>query len=111
MDLTSLEKRIKALEENQIDSTMNYKADSNVLRSVNRALVTKTLKIGQAGTPASSLSALLELSSITRGLVLSRMTTTQRNAIVNPTAGLVIYNTTTNKVNVYTTGWEAITSA
>jgi hypothetical protein len=46
-----------------------------------------------------------------QGLVPHRMTTAQRNAIVNPISGLVIYNTTTNKLNVYTTTWEQITSA
>ena len=39
------------------------------------------------------------------------MTTTQRNAIVDPRVGSVIYNTTTNKLNVYTGTWEAVTSA
>jgi hypothetical protein len=38
------------------------------------------------------------------------MTTTERNAIASPAAGLMIYNTTTAKLNVYTTAWEAITS-
>lgn len=55
--------------------------------------------------------AVLELTSTTRGLLLPRMTTTQRNAIASPVAGLVIYNTTTNKLNVYTTAWEQVTSA
>lgn len=39
------------------------------------------------------------------------MTTTERNAIKVPYKGQLIYNTTTNKLNVYTTAWEAITSA
>lgn len=37
-------------------------------------------------------------------------TTTERDAIKNPQSGQIIYNTTTNKLNVYTTAWEAITS-
>lgn len=38
-------------------------------------------------------------------------TTDERDALT-PTAGLIILNTSTNKLNFYTgTGWEAITSA
>ena len=40
-------------------------------------------------------SAVLEIQSNNRGLLLSRMTTDQRNAIVSPAAGLLIFNTTT----------------
>ena len=40
-------------------------------------------------------SAVLEIQSNNRGLLLSRMTTAQRNAIVSPAAGLMIFNTTT----------------
>jgi len=46
--------------------------------------------------PASS--ALLELSSTTRGLLLPRMTTTQRNNISSPAAGLVVYDETASKM-------------
>jgi hypothetical protein len=38
------------------------------------------------------------------------MTTTQKNAIASPVAGLVIYDTTLNKLCVYTTAWQTITS-
>lgn len=38
-------------------------------------------------------------------------TTTERNAIPSPTAGLIIYNSTTQKLNFYdATGWRAVTS-
>jgi len=40
-----------------------------------------------------------------------KLTGDQRDALSGPVAGLVIYNTTTNKLNVYTgSGWEAVTS-
>lgn len=39
-------------------------------------------------------------------------TTTLRDAIPNPKAGLLIFNSTTSKLNFYTgSGWEAVTSA
>jgi hypothetical protein len=59
-----------------------------------------------------SAAALLDLTSTTRGLLPPRMTTAQRDAISTPPAGLMIYNTTTNKLNVRTaSSWEAVTSA
>lgn len=64
---------------------------------------------GTTSTP--NASAIVEISSTTKGLLLPRMTTTQRDAIGSPVAGLLIYNTTTDKLNVYTTAWEAVTSA
>ncbi len=63
------------------------------------------------GTSAPNTNAILDVSSTTKAFMPPRMTTTQRDAIPSPTAGMVIYNSTTNKLNVYTTTWEAITSS
>jgi len=63
------------------------------------------------GTSTPSEKSLLDLSSTTKGFLPPRMTTVQRDAITSVPAGLMIYNTTTNKLNVYTTAWEAVTSA
>ncbi|MEQ8473325.1 MAG: hypothetical protein RIC35_19165 [Marinoscillum sp.] len=58
------------------------------------------------GTSAPDASAALEVSSTTGGLLLPRMTTTQRDAISSPAAGLLIFNTTTSKFNGYDgTSW------
>ena len=66
--------------------------------------------VGVGGAPDSK--AALTVTSTTQGFLPPRMTTTERNAITSPTAGLVIYNSTTNKLNVYTgAAWEVITSA
>lgn len=61
-------------------------------------------------TSAPSAVAAIEVSSTTKGVLLPRMTTTERDAI-SAVAGLLIYNTTTGKLNIYTTAWEAVTSA
>lgn len=53
-------------------------------------------------------SAILELNSTVRGLLIPRMTSTQRDAIVSPATGLLIYNTTTSKFNYYSGGWVVI---
>lgn len=59
------------------------------------------------GTETPVTTALLEMSSTTKGFLLPRMTTTQRDNIVSPATGLMIYDTTTNKVSVYNgTAWK-----
>jgi hypothetical protein len=64
------------------------------------------------GTTSPNAAATLTLTSTTKGFLPPRMTTAQRDAISTPPAGLMIYNTTTNKLNVRTaSSWEAVTSA
>lgn len=61
------------------------------------------LKVGAPGAPDSS--AMLEITSGpsgNKGLLLPRMTTAQRNAINDPATGLMIFNTTTQEVQVNT---------
>ncbi len=61
------------------------------------------------GTASPNASAILELSSTTKGLLPPRLTTTQRDAVGSPAEGLLIYNDTTNKLNVHNgSGWEAV---
>jgi hypothetical protein len=60
---------------------------------------------GSTSAPASV--AAVEISSTTKGLLLPRMTTTQRDAIT-AVAGLLIFNTTTTKMECYDgTTWQA----
>ncbi|MCB9308331.1 MAG: hypothetical protein H6565_17175 [Lewinellaceae bacterium] len=47
-------------------------------------------------------SAMLDVKSSDKGLLIPRMTTTQRDAIASPTAGLIIYNTQDSCFNYYT---------
>jgi hypothetical protein len=53
------------------------------------------------GTPSSNASAAMEVQKSNAGLLLSRMTTSQRNAIVSPAKGLVVYNLTENCIQYY----------
>ena len=53
------------------------------------------------GTTSPSPSALTEMSSTTQGFLPPRMSSAQRDAIINPAIGLVIFNTTTNCLNFY----------
>ncbi|MEA2066839.1 MAG: hypothetical protein U9O65_07110, partial [Thermotogota bacterium] len=63
------------------------------------------------GTASPNANAKLDVSSTTKAFMPPRMTTTQKNAISSPTAGMVVYDTTLNKLCVYTTAWETITSS
>lgn len=49
------------------------------------------------GSAAAAASAQLAVTSTTKGFLPPRMTTVQRDAIVTPAAGLVVYDNTTNK--------------
>ncbi len=48
------------------------------------------------GTAVPNLSAKVEISSTNSGLLIPRMTTTQRDVIPSPASSLLIFNTTTN---------------
>src|SRR5215831_13703059 len=48
------------------------------------------------GTTTPDASSLLEIKSTSKGLLISRMTKTQRDAIASPATGLMIYQTNSN---------------
>ena len=63
------------------------------------------------GTATPAASAKLDITSTTQGLLPPRMTTVQRDAIVSPATGLVIFNTTTNGLEFKSsTGWVSLTA-
>jgi len=53
------------------------------------------------GYAVNEASAQVIVNSTTRGFLPPRMTTTQKNAIASPAAGLVVYDSTTNKLCCY----------
>ncbi|HBX51539.1 MAG TPA: hypothetical protein DEH02_10785 [Bacteroidales bacterium] len=59
------------------------------------AAYTQGVAVNTTGSAADP-SAVFDASSTNRGLLIPRMTTTQRDAIVSPATGLLIFNTTTN---------------
>lgn len=74
-----------------------YVADTNA------SYFAGAIGIGSA-TPAAS--AVIDMASTTKGMLMPRMTTVNRDAIASPATGLMIYNTTTNLVNIYNgTAW------
>jgi len=61
-----------------------------------------TTGAGGIGTATPAASAQLEVASTSKGFLPPRLTTAERDAIGSPAAGLVLYNSTTNKLQVRT---------
>ena len=57
------------------------------------------ISVGKTTDPVAS--AALEVVSTSKGFLPPRMTTTEKNAIASPATGLVLYDTTTNKLQCY----------
>jgi alpha-tubulin suppressor-like RCC1 family protein len=78
--------------------------DSDAIRfdtlGAERVVIDNTGSVG-VGTTAPVASALLELTSTTKGALLPRMTTLERDAIATPATGLIVYDTTLNYFYYY----------
>jgi hypothetical protein len=86
---------------------INCKVDTVSAFSVNR---TGSTRVGLTSNPTTS-SAMLEVVSTTKGFLPPVMTTTQKNAIASPATGLVVFDTTLNKLCVFVSpSWQTITS-
>lgn len=67
---------------------------------------TTQITLGTSNTP--DVSAVVEVASTIRGFLQPRQTTTQRDAITSPAAGLSVYNTITNTPDFYNgTVWKS----
>src|SRR5258706_15950583 len=64
------------------------------------SLNAQSVAINTDGTTAHS-SAILDIKSITKGMLAPRMTSVQRIAIATPAAGLLVYDTDTNSFWFY----------
>ena len=106
---TELSGGIKRLEYDRFTGSLNFIGGSVSSPSTQMTLDAN----GNLGIGISVLSgtAILELQSTTKGFRLPNMTTTQKNAIPGPGAGLMVFDTTLAKACVYSgTAWETITS-
>jgi hypothetical protein len=100
----SYDSKLLTINGGDVDGNIAFKAATNERMRINSSgnvLV---------GTTTNVASSILTLASTTKGFLPPRMTTTQKNAIASPAAGLVVYDTTLNKLCVYTSSWETITS-
>jgi hypothetical protein len=88
----------------------NYVDLTNAQTVAGTKSFSSSMAVGTAVVPVSS--AALEVASTTKGFLPPRMTTPQRNAIVSPENGLIIFNTITNSVNVFFLGqWNQINTS
>ena len=75
------------------------------------ACVTAAGNVG-IGTSSPNANAILDVSSTTQAFMPPRMTTTQKNAIASPTAGMLVYDSTLNKLSIrVASAWQTVTSA
>ncbi len=67
---------------------------------------------GNVGIGTTSPSSILDVTSTSSGFLPPRMTTAQKNAIVSPSAGMVVYDTTMGALNVYNSStWVTVSNA
>src|SRR5438876_196756 len=60
--------------------------------NVNKAIAQQGVSINVTGTPPNA-TAMLDISSTNRGLLIPRMSATQKSAIVKPAKGLLVFQT------------------
>lgn len=85
-----------------------HSLDDCGLNCCNNSVEVDSVVIGQDG---KETCAKLTVTSTTQGILFPRMTTTEKNAIASVVDGLVVYDTTLNKLCVRANGaWETITS-
>jgi len=80
--------------------TENFQLFSNADNATRLFVEQGTGNVG-IGTAEPNASSLLEMNSTTKGFLPPRMTTAQRNAIAAPAAGLLVFNTSTGRLNYY----------
>jgi hypothetical protein len=79
------------------------------------ASFTEQMRLDSSGNlgigATANASAILDAQSTTKGVRMPNMTTTQKNAISSPAAGLMVFDTTLAKLCVYSgSAWQTITS-
>jgi hypothetical protein len=90
----------------------NYKFTSIIYASILFITIINKAK-AQVGisnqnlTPA--VSAMLDVNATNKGILIPRMTTEARNAIIAPATGLLVYDTDLKELFIYNTSWQQAT--
>ncbi len=71
------------------------------------AVKTQNISINTNGAVADN-SAILDVSSISKGFLAPRMTTAQRTGIASPANGLLVFDTDTKSMWFYATSWKEL---
>jgi hypothetical protein len=86
---------------------------SNVNISVNTDTIVVSNNYSTGSYSTGPSSAIFEMASTTQGMLLPRMTRLQREAILRPEEGLVVYDTTLHKICYFSAdtipGWYSFT--
>jgi len=69
----------------------------------------QNVAINSTGAPADA-SAMLDIASADKGVLVPRMTSSERLAIVNPAQGLLVFDTNARRFWFYSNGWNEILS-
>jgi len=69
----------------------------------------QNVAINAAGSPAAP-TAILDISSNSKGMLVPRMSTVERNMILNPAQGLLVYDLDSRNFWFYDGGWNQINS-
>lgn len=73
------------------------------------AVTAALTSLGLGGTLTPTPNTVIDISSTTKGILVPRLTTTQRNAITSPATSLLIFNTTLGVFQYYTgSAWITI---
>jgi len=81
------------------------------LKAFNGGIMVKNSGSVGIGTDTPNVSAKLDVNSTTQGFLPPVMTTAQKTAIGSPSKGLIVFDSSLNKLCVYSgTAWETITS-
>ncbi len=76
-------------------------------------IITVTYSTAQIGINANGAdpdtSALLDISSTSKGILIPRMSSTERENIGNPATGLMVFDMTTNSFWFFSTTWREVT--
>ena len=95
-----------------IDIDANNNSTNAIFRVTCNGTANELFRVNESGnfmvgTVTEIPSAKLVVTSTTQGFLPPRLTTTQKNAISSPAAGLVVYDTDTNKLCCYNgTSWN-----
>lgn len=101
-----------------VDSTVVFGNTTNSYLAFghhNGTSYSERMRIDSAGNvgigATANASAILDAQSTTKGVRMPNMTTTQKNAIASPAAGLMVFDTTLSKLCVYSgAAWQTVTS-
>lgn len=103
----SVESTIEGVDNTGLASFQQFKIGGSAVRfateGTERMRITSAGNVG-IGANSPSAAAQLDVASTTRGFLPPRMTTAERNLIATPPNGLMLYNTSTDKLQVRAAG-------